>query len=213
MEPMAEATPTLPPLSIVALDDDADFRQYIRGVLENEGAEGRTAATSAEFFAMCEARLPDIVLLDMKMGRESGAEVLEEIRRRWPRMCVIVVTGYPSMESMREVFKREGGGVYDYLAKPFSVAELRRTLAAAAAAHGLGMRPQDRLRHELGRQIRLARTQRGWTLKDLSEACGVSVSQISSIERGSHLPSLESLIDVAAALEQKASAWLDGAGF
>lgn len=210
---MAEATPTLPPLSIVALDDDADFRQYIRGVLENEGAEVRTAATSAEFFAMCESRLPDIVLLDMKMGRESGAEVLEEIRRRWPRMCVIVVTGYPSMESMREVFKREGGGVYDYLAKPFSLAELRRTLAAAAAAHGLGMRPQDRLRHELGRQIRLARTQRGWTLKDLSEACGVSVSQISSIERGSHLPSLESLIDVAAALERKASAWLDGAGF
>lgn len=210
---MTDPTPTLPPLSIVALDDDADFRQYIRGVLENEGAEVRVAAASAEFFAMCEARLPDIVLLDMKMGRESGAEVLEEIRRRWPKMCVIVVTGYPSMESMREVFKREGGGVYDYLAKPFSVAELRRTLAAAAAAHGLGMRPQDRLRHELGRQIRLARTQRGWTLKDLSEACGVSVSQISSIERGSHLPSLESLIDVATALEQKPSVWLEGAGF
>lgn len=211
-EPTSPAT-VLPPLSIVALDDDPDFRQYIRGVLENEGAEVRTAASPSEFFAMCEARLPDIVLLDMKMGRDSGADVLEEIRKRWPRLCVIVVTGYPSMESMREVFKREGGGVYDYLAKPFSVAELRRTLAAAAQAHGLGLRPQDRLRHELGRQIRLARTQRGWTLKDLSEACGVSVSQLSSIERGSHLPSLESLIDVASALEQKASVWLEGAGF
>jgi CheY-like chemotaxis protein/DNA-binding XRE family transcriptional regulator len=199
-----------PPLSIVSLDDDPDFRQYIRGLLEAEGHDVRTLATSGEFFAACEARLPDVVLLDMKMGRDSGEAVLEQIRTRWPKLCVIVVTGYPSLDSMRQTFKRD---VFDYLAKPFSIGELRRTLAQAAAAHGLGQRPQDRLRHELGRSIRLARTQRGWTLKDLSEASGISVSQLSSIERGSHLPSIESLMDIAGALDLKASAWLLAAGF
>lgn len=199
-----------PMLSIVALDDDADFREYIRTVLEGEGHEVRTAATAAEFYALCEAALPDVALLDMKMGRDSGEAVLEELRRRWPKLCVIVVTGYPSLDSMRLTFKRD---VFDYLAKPFSLDELRRTLAQAAQAYGLGLRPQDRLRHELGRQIRLARTQRAWTLKELSEACGISVSQLSSIERGSHLPSIESLVSIAGALEVKASDWLAAAGF
>jgi transcriptional regulator with XRE-family HTH domain len=61
--------------------------------------------------------------------------------------------------------------------------------------------------------MRLARTARNWTLRDVSEASGVSVSQLSSIERGAHLPSLESLLAIAAALEEKPSDWLREGGF
>jgi len=203
-------TEALHPLSVVALDDDADFREYIREVLTADGHEVRTPDSAPSFFEACEARLPDVVLLDIKMGRESGERVLEEIRKRWQRLCVIVVTGYPSLDSMRQTFKQD---VFDYLAKPFSLDELRRVLAQAAAAFGLGARPQDRLRVALGRQIRLTRTERGWTLKDLSEQSGVSVSQLSSIERGAHLPSLESLLTIAAALGERPSTWLVSAGF
>jgi transcriptional regulator with XRE-family HTH domain len=80
------------------------------------------------------------------------------------------------------------------------------------ASLGLGQRPQDRLRAELGRQVRLARIEKGWTLKELSESSQVSVSQLSSIERGAHLPSLESLVTIALALGRKPSQWLDAAG-
>lgn len=205
----APAEPT-PPLSIIALDDDEDFLQYIRGVLEAEGHDVRTMSAPEAFYQSVEDNLPDVVLLDIKMGRYSGEEVLGEIRKRWGRLCVIVVTGYPSLEGMRQTFKQD---VFDYLAKPFSVAELRRCLSQAAQAFGLGKRPQDRLKNSLGRQIRLARTERGWTLRDLSEACGISVSQLSSIERGAHLPSVESLLTIALALEQKPSGWLEAAGF
>ncbi len=192
------------------LDDDEDFLQYIRGVLESLGHEVRAFASPEAFYAACEARLPDVVLLDIKMGPHTGDELLREIRRRWPTLCVIVVTGYPSLDGMRQTFKQD---VFDYLAKPFSGEELARCLAQAAASLGLGQRPQDRLRRELGRQIRLARTRRGWTLKDLSEASGVSVSQLSSVERGTHLPSLESLAAIAGALDQRPSAWMDASGF
>lgn len=199
-----------PPLSIIAVDDDADFREFVQEALEHDGHEVRVAATPEVFYQTMEERLPDVVLLDMKMGRHSGEEVLVEIRKRWPKVCVIVVTGYPSLQTMRQTFKQD---VFDYLAKPFSMTELRHTLAQAAAAFGLGGRPQDRLRMELGRQIRLTRADRGWTLKDLSEASGVSVSQLSSIERGAHLPSLESFLAVAAALGAQPSDWLKASGF
>jgi CheY-like chemotaxis protein/DNA-binding XRE family transcriptional regulator len=199
-----------PPMSIVALDDDADFREYLSEALRLEGHDVRVVGSPEAFFSSVEERLPDLVLLDMKMGKRSGDEVLVEIRERWAKLCVVVVTGYPSMETMRETFKLD---VFDYLTKPFSLDELRRVLSQAAIAFGLGGTPQDRLRNELGRRVRLSRTGAGWTLKDLSERSGVSVSQLSSIERGAHLPSLESLIGIAAALESRASIWMEEAGF
>lgn len=198
------------PLSILVLDDDPDFLQYIREVLEDAGHETRCVDSPQAFYEACEARLPDVALLDIKMGPASGADVLAEIRRRWPRLCVIVITGYPSLDSMRQTFKLD---VFDYLTKPFGVEELHRALAQATARLGLGRRPQDRLRVELGRQIRLARVERGWTLKDLSENSDVSISQLSAVERGTHMPSLESLLQIASALGAKPSTWIEHAGF
>ncbi|MFN6042434.1 MAG: response regulator [Phycisphaerae bacterium] len=206
---VAADAPVTPALSIIVLDDDDDFRDFLRGALEGDGHDVRAAATPAQLFDACELRLPDVVLLDMKMGRYSGDEVLTEIRKRWSKLCVIVVTGYPTMDNMRQTFKQD---VFDYIAKPFSMDELRRSLQQAVTALGLGQRPQDRLRLELGRHVRLARTERSWTLKELSEASNVSVSQLSSIERGAHLPSLESLVAIAIALDRKPSVWMEGAG-
>lgn len=206
----AFTAPAPPMLSIVALDDDADFREFVREALTREGHDVRTVGTPEELYAANESALPDVVLLDMKMGRHTGESVLAELRRRWPRLCVIVVTGYPSLETMRQTFKQD---VFDYLAKPFSMEDLRATLAQAAAVFGLGGGPQERLRHELGRQIRLTRVEKGWTLKDLSESSGVSISQLSSIERGTHLPSIESFLAVASALGARPSDWLRAAGF
>jgi DNA-binding NtrC family response regulator len=182
-------------------------------MLESEAGgshDVRTVATPEEFYAAVEQQMPDVVLLDMKMGRWTGEEVLAEVRRRWKKLCVIVVTGHPSMDSMRQTFKQD---VFDYIAKPFSIDEMNRSLAQAVAAFDLGRRPLDRLRQSLGRQIRLARADRELTLKELSERSGVSVSQLSSVERGAHLPSLESLTAIAAALDQRASEWLNSAGF
>src|SRR5690606_28852287 len=90
--PSPAPTPTLPTR---VLDDDEDFLQYMRSVLEPEGHEVRTVATPTEFFQAAEENLPDVVLLDIKMGHHTGEDVLAEIRKRWERLCVIVVTGYP----------------------------------------------------------------------------------------------------------------------
>src|ERR1700759_2409720 len=98
---------------IAVLDDDLDFRNYLEDVLKDEGVYAvRTFANFRDLFDGCEERLPDIVLLDMKMGDTTGDKVLEQLLTRWPSLCVIIITGYPSLEDMRMTFKLK---VFDYV--------------------------------------------------------------------------------------------------
>ena len=201
---MAEAAvPVTDRIDVAVLDDDLDFLTYIEDLLRDEGLYTvRTFAHPNELFASAEAKLPDIVLLDMKMGEASGDKVLEQLLSRWPGLCIIVVTGYPSLENMRTTFKMR---VFDYLAKPFSLAQLRQTLDNAIEQFGLGQSPPERLRRTLGHRIKLLRVERDWSLKDMAAATKLSVSQISSIERGANLPSIESLLSICKAFDRKPS--------
>jgi DNA-binding NtrC family response regulator len=198
------AEPTSEILADIAiLDDDLDFRTYMEDFLKDEGSYTvRAFARPVDLFHGCEEQVPDIVLLDMKMGDATGDKVLEQLLARWPNLCAIVVTGYPSLEDMRVTFKLK---VFDYLAKPFSLAQLRQVLKNAIDAFGLGRTPQDRLRERLGHSIKLLRVSRDWSLKDLATQTKLSVSQISAIERGANLPSIESFLAIARAFDKKPS--------
>ena len=190
-------------VDVAVLDDDVDFRNYIEDLLRDEGNYTvRTFAEPGELYTASESRTPDIVLLDMKMGATNGEEVLERLLARWPELCIIVITGYPSLESMRATFKLR---VFDYLAKPFSLSQLRQILQNAIEQFGLGRTPQDRLRERLGHRIKLLRVERDWSLKDLAATTKLSVSQISSIERGANLPSVESLLAICRAFGRRPS--------
>jgi DNA-binding NtrC family response regulator len=198
-------------IDIAVLDDDSDFRNYIEDLLRDEGVYAvRTFGDPDELFASAENRVPDIVLLDMKMGPSSGEQVLEQLLSRWPELCIIIITGYPSLESMRATFKLR---VFDYLAKPFSLAQLRQTLGNAIEKFSLGRTAQDRLRERLGHKIKLLRVEHDWSLKDLAAMTRLSVSQISSIERGANLPSIESLLSICHAFGRKPSELLSSIDF
>lgn len=198
-------------IDIAVLDDDRDFLTYIEDLLSDEGQYAvRVFQRPEELFAAAEERRPEIVLLDMKMGRTHGGEVLERLLQRWPELCVIIVTGYPSLEDMRATFKKN---VFDYLAKPFTLNQLRQVLSNAAERFGLGRALTDRLREKLGQRIRVLRAERDWSLKDLAAATRLSVSQISSIERGANLPSMESLLAISRAFGLKPSQVLSSIEF
>ena len=198
-------------IEIAVLDDDQDFLTYIEDFLKDEGLYFvRTFERPGALLESPDLPRPDIVLLDMKMGDVRGDKVLEQITARWPGICVIIVTGYPSLEDMRATFKLK---VFDSLAKPFSLAQLRQTLANAVETFGLGRAHQDRLREKLGHKIRLLRAERDWSLKDLASYSKLSVSQISSIERGANLPSIESLLAIAHAFGLKPSEILSSIDF
>lgn len=190
-------------VEIAVLDDDVDFRTYLEDFLRDEGQYSvRAFGHPGDLLEAAEQRLPDIVLLDMKMGEFTGDKVVEQLLARWPELCIIIVTGYPSLEDMRATFKLR---VFDYLSKPFSLGQLRQTLHNAIEQYNLGKTPQDRLRERLGHRIKLLRVERDWSLKDLAAATKLSVSQISSIERGANLPSIESMLAICRAFNRKPS--------
>jgi DNA-binding NtrC family response regulator len=190
-------------IDIAVLDDDIDFLHYIEDFLKDEGCYVvRAFSHPDDLFLEAERRPPGIVLLDMKMGEFKGERVLERLQAQHPGICVIVVTGYPSLDDMRATFKLK---VFDYLSKPFSLSQLRQTLENAVAAYGLGRTPQDRLRERLGHRIKMLRVERKWSLKDLAGAANLSVSQVSSIERGTHLPSIESFLAICQAFDKRPS--------
>jgi DNA-binding NtrC family response regulator len=199
------------PVDLAILDDDLDFRNYLEDALKDDGLYSiRTFGRPEEIYAACEQRLPDIVLLDMKMGEFKGDQVLEQLQAVHPGLCVIIITGYPSLEDMRATFKMK---VFDYISKPFSLAQLRQTLHNAIEKFGFGRSPQDRLRERLGHRIKMLRVEREWSLKDLAAVTKLSISQISSIERGTNLPSIESLLAICRAFDKRPSEVLSAIDF
>jgi DNA-binding NtrC family response regulator len=198
-------------IDVAVLDDDTDFLLYVEDFLKDEGCYAvRAFSRPDDLFVDSERKPPDIVLLDMKMGEFKGEKVLEQLQTRYPGLCVIVVTGYPSLEDMRTTFKLK---VFDYLSKPFSLAQLRQTLEHAVATYSLGRTPLARLRELLGHRIKMLRVERKWSLKDLAGSANLSVSQISSIERGTHLPSIESFLAICQAFDKRPSELLASIGF
>jgi len=101
--------------NILIVDDEEVVRRSYSRVLS--GAHCRTeSAESGEDAMRALARQPfDVVLLDLRMPGQDGITVLKAIKQHWPESEVVVITGYPSVETAKEAVRL---GACDYLAKP-----------------------------------------------------------------------------------------------
>ncbi|MFQ5562274.1 MAG: sigma-54-dependent transcriptional regulator [Parvularculaceae bacterium] len=121
-------------IDILVVDDEADIRELVSGILEDEGFSPRVAADSAATFAAVRERLPSLVILDVWLqGSEmDGIEVLEEIKRIHPELPVVIISGHGTVETAVAAIKK---GAYDFVEKPFNadrlVLAVNRALEAA----------------------------------------------------------------------------------
>lgn len=113
---------------VLIVDDDPEFGLVAKNLVEIEGFTAHLARDGAEALAECEGNACDVVLLDLMLGRESGIEVLREIRTRRKNLPVIMVTAHGSIESAAEAVRAEA---FDYIGKPFRSAELISALRRA----------------------------------------------------------------------------------
>jgi two-component system nitrogen regulation response regulator NtrX len=103
---------------VLVVDDEADIRDLVGGILEDEGYSVRTAANSAEAMLAIEARKPSAVVLDIWMqgGGLDGLEILDKLKVLDPDLPVIMISGHGNIETAVSAIKR---GAYDFLEKPF----------------------------------------------------------------------------------------------
>jgi two-component system nitrogen regulation response regulator NtrX len=108
---------------ILIVDDEADIRELVAGILQDEGYLTRTARDSDDALAAIGARRPNLVFLDIWLqgSRLDGLQVLDAIKRENPEVPVVMISGHGNIETAVAAIKR---GAYDFIEKPFKADRL-----------------------------------------------------------------------------------------
>jgi two-component system nitrogen regulation response regulator NtrX len=126
---------------ILIVDDEADIRELVAGILEDEGYSVRTAKDAEEALAAIGARRPNLLLLDIWLegSRLDGLALLDVVKGQHPDMPVVMISGHGTIETAVAAIKR---GAYDFIEKPFNADRL--VLVTSRALETLRLRREVR---------------------------------------------------------------------
>lgn len=121
---------------ILIVDDEADIRELVAGILSDEGHGTRTAKDADEALAAIAARRPHLVFLDIWLqgSRLDGLQVLEEIQQQHKGLPVVMISGHGNIETAVSAIKI---GAYDFIEKPFKSDRLVLVAERALEAYQL----------------------------------------------------------------------------
>ena len=185
-------------LNILVVDDDPDVCEYLQDFLTSEGYSVTVVNDPTRALESLKDDEYHVVVLDLMMPKLNGIDLLEQIRQVDDDIAVIILTGYPSLETATSSIEHD---ISAYIRKPFTINEFREAILRIAKKKGLILRREDELHATIGRSIRELRKARGLTLKQMSRRTKLSVSLLSQIERAESSASVSSLFKVATALD------------
>ena len=111
--------------NVLIVDDEAVVRNGIGRILENKEIVSVPASNAHEALDLLSCRSFDLVLLDIRMPDMDGLEALKRIHSLYPELDVIMITGYPTIDTAVQCIKL---GALDYLVKPFRLDDLEASL-------------------------------------------------------------------------------------
>ena len=127
------ASPARPRGTLLIVDDEESPRQSLRAIFKDEynillAGDGPTA------IALAQNNTIDVAVLDVRLVGMSGLEVLERLRDVDPKIDVVMMTAFESLDTMRQALRL---GARDYITKPFDVCAMRAAVAGAMPRHTL----------------------------------------------------------------------------
>ncbi|MFO0953072.1 MAG: sigma-54 dependent transcriptional regulator [Isosphaeraceae bacterium] len=127
-------------MRILVVDDEPNIRRTLRVALEAMGHAVSEASTGPEALREV-ARAPhDVALVDLRLGQDSGLDLLASLLEQQSRLAVVIITAHASVDTAVEAMRR---GAVDYLAKPFTPAQVRAVLERVSRERGLRDRVAD----------------------------------------------------------------------
>jgi len=108
---------------ILIVDDEADIRDLVAGILQDEGYNARTARNSDEALGAIVARRPHLVFLDIWLqgSKLDGLQLLDVVQHEHPELPVVMISGHGNIETAVAAIKH---GAYDFIEKPFKADRL-----------------------------------------------------------------------------------------
>jgi two-component system nitrogen regulation response regulator NtrX len=138
---------------ILIVDDEADIRELIAGILQDEGYETRLAHNSDAAIAVMADRRPSLVVLDIWLqgSKLDGLDLLNVVKQKHPELPVVIISGHGNIETAVSAIKR---GAYEYIEKPFKADRLIHVIGRALEASRL-KRENEALKGRAGAETEL----------------------------------------------------------
>ena len=121
---------------VLVIDDEEIVRLSHHRILAGDRFNVETVLDGIEGLQLLERHPVDVVLLDLRMPGLDGISVLKTIKEKWPETEVVVITGYPSIETAKEAIQL---GAYDYLAKPADPDDIMKVTRGAVEQKKWGL--------------------------------------------------------------------------
>ena len=189
-------------IRILILDDDPSVCTFIRTLLGNDGFMIDTLSDPSQVEGWLKGQSYHLIIMDYILPGLNAEQIFAWVRDHQPDASVIVVTGYPSVESALSCLRAR---TYDYLTKPFQPEQMRNLVVRCLEQKGLLRMTEEALRETLGSVIRERRKSLKMTLQQMSDRTGVSLGYLSQIELGKNSASIETLYRICLALGMKMS--------
>lgn len=119
------------PVNILILDDEKIVGERLKSSLEKNGHTLEIYTDPVRAMDRVREKRFDVVILDIRMDKVNGIQVLEVVREKSDRTKVIMITGYATLEVARESLTK---GAFDFISKPFKLREIHQAVQNAEAA-------------------------------------------------------------------------------
>ena len=118
---------------ILIVDDEPIVGERLKSFLEKDNHQVEIFVDPASALNRLNEKNFDIVISDIRMGEIDGIQIMENVVQKAPHCKVIMITGYATLELARESLTK---GAFDFIAKPFKLKEIRKTIQKAEEALG-----------------------------------------------------------------------------
>jgi DNA-binding response OmpR family regulator len=126
-------------MTIIVVDDEPEIRDIVKEYLSDEGFDVREANDGTSLFGLIRQKVPELVLLDLKLPNEDGFTIARRLREQYPSIGIFIISG------KEDVVDRVAGlevGADDYLVKPFNMREVLARVKSILRRRGFGQNGQ-----------------------------------------------------------------------